>query len=107
MKKTVSVRELQGYFDRHKINSVSFYTENQQWYRTSDPCKIRMAFPIMVICENPNLICLKSGANTISFDRVKSVEIDTEATVLGTVLTLFCGDFNSDGYDITYTLIAA
>lgn len=107
MKKTVSVRELQEYIAHHKISSVLFYTENQRWYRASDPCKIRMAFPIMLIRENPNLICLKSGVHSISFDRVKSVEIDTDATVLGTVLTVFCGDFDSDGYDATYTLIAA
>lgn len=107
MKKVVSVRELQEYLANNRISSVLFYTENQRWYRASDPCKIRMAFPIMLIRENPNLICLKSGSHTISFDRVKSVEIDTETTVLGTVLTLFCGDFGSDGYDFTYTLIAA
>lgn len=107
MKKIVSVRELQEYVVHHKINSVSFYTENQRWYRASDPCKIRMAFPIMLIRENPNLICLKSGMHSISFDRVKSIEIDTDATILGTVLTVFCGDFDSEGYETTYTLIAA
>lgn len=107
MKKVVSVRELQEYLANNRISSVLFYTENQRWYRASDPCKIRMTFPIMLIRENPNLICLKSGSHTISFDRVKSVEIDTETTVLGAVLTLFCGDFGSDGYDFTYTLIAA
>lgn len=107
MKKVVSIRELQEYFTVNHVHSVLFYTENQRWYRASDPCKIRMAFPIMLIRENPNLICLKSGVHTISFDQVKSVEIDTEATVLGTVLTLFCGSFDSEGYDCTYTLIAA
>lgn len=107
MKKTVSVRELQEYLAKTRIHSVLFCTENQRWYRASDPCKVRMSFPIMLIGENPNLICLKSGMHSISFDRVKSVEIDTETTVLGTILTLFCGDFGSDGYDTTYILIAA
>lgn len=107
MKKTVSVRELKEYYDLNKPHYVLFQTENQDWYKTSEPCKLRMSFPIMLICENPNLICLKSGANTLSIDRVKCVEIDTSATVLGTVLKVFCGDFNSDGYDITYTLISA
>lgn len=107
MKKIVTLRGLQDYLASNHVNTVLFYTENQRWYRASDPCKIRMAFPIMLICENPNLICLKSGQHSISFDRVKSVEIDTDATVLGTVLTIFCGDFGSDGYDSTYTLIAA
>ena len=62
---------------------------------------------VMLIFENPNLICLKSGQNTVMFNRVKFAEIDTDATVLGTLITVFCGDFNSDGYDISYTLIAA
>ena len=107
MKKTVSVKELQEYVACHKISYVLFYTENQRWYRASDPCKVRMAFPIMLIRENPNLICVKSGKHSISFDRVKSVEIDTDATVLGTVLTVFFFFFDSEGYDTTYTLIAA
>ena len=107
MKKIVSVKELKEYCENHKPQQVSFYTENQSWSRASDPCKIKMSFPIMLICENPNLICLKSGANTLSFDRVKFVEIDTESTVLGTLITVFCGEFGKSGYDITYTLIAA
>lgn len=106
MKKIVNIRGLREYIAHNQVNSVQFYTENQQWYRTSDPCKIRMVFKVMLIYENPNLICLKSGQNTVSFDSVKSVEIDTETTVLGTILTLFCGDFNSEGYEATYKLIA-
>ncbi len=107
MKKIVNLRGLQHYLATNRINCVLFHTENQRWYRASDPCKVRMSFPIMLIRENPNLICLKSGQNTMSFDRIKSVEIDTEATILGTILTLFCGDFGSEGYDVTYTLIVA
>lgn len=107
MKKTVSVRELKEYCERNKPRSIQFYTENQSWYKTSAPCKIKITFPIMLICENPNLICLKSGSNTLSLDMVKFAEIDTESTVLGTLLTVFCGEFGKPGYDITYTLIAA
>ena len=107
MKKTVSVKELQEYVACHKISYVLFYTENQRWYRASDPCKVRMAFPIMLIRENPNLICLKSGTSTICFDRVCSVEIDTETTVLGTILTVYCGCSGAEEPEITYKLIAA
>lgn len=107
MKKTVSVRELKEYCSVNKPHYVLFQTENQDWYTAADPCKIRMSFPIMLINENPNLIYLKSGINTLSIDRVKFVEIDTGATVLGTVFKVFCGDFGSDSYDTTYTLIAA
>lgn len=105
MKKTVSIKELREYYECNKPQSVQFYTENQKWYRVSDPCKVRMSFPIMLIYENPNLICLRSGADTLSFDRVKFAEIDTEATVLGTLVTLFCGGLGKSEHDIAYTLI--
>lgn len=106
MKKIVSVRELIEYCEYNKPQCIQFYTENQKWYKASDPCKIKMTFPTMLICENPNLICLKAEANILSFDRVKFIEIDTESTVLGTLITVFCGKFDKPGYDITYTLIA-
>ena len=59
------------------------------------------------LTENPNLICLKSSGNTLSFDRVKSIEVDTDASILGTVITIFCGDFNTAEHDITYKLVVA
>ena len=107
MKKRVSVRELKEYCSRNKPQQVLFCTENQEWYRVADPCKIRLSFPIMLICENPNIVCLKSGNNTFSIDRVKEVRIDTESSVLGTVITVFCGNTDADGYEIAYTLVAA
>ena len=94
MKKIVSVKELKEYCENHKPQQISFYTENQSWYCVSDPCKFKLSFPVMLICENPNMICLKSGANTLCFDRVRCVEIDTEMTVIGTVFTVFCGGRN-------------
>lgn len=107
MKKKVSVGELKKYCEQHKPQRIQFMTENQDWYRTADPCKMEISFPIMLIYENPNLICLKDSRNTLSFDRIKSVEIDTDSSLLGVILTIFCGDFNSDGYDVAYKLVVA
>ena len=107
IKKKITVGELKSYYASKKLSTVRFSTENQKWYRVSDPCKVNLSFSAMLITENPNLICLKSGVNTICFDRVKFVEIDTESSVLGTIITLFCGDFGSNDYDITYRLVAA
>lgn len=107
MKKIMSVRELKKYCEDSKPHKIIFCTENQSWYSTAEPCKIKMSFPIMLIFENPNLICLMSGSNTLSLDRVKYAEINTGTSVLGDVVTVFCGDFNSDKCDITYTLVVA
>lgn len=107
MKKRVSVKELKEYCERNKPKQVTYYSENQDWYCVSDPCKLRMHFPIMLICENPSLICLKSGTSTICFDRIKCVEIDTETTVLGTILTIYCGNSEEEEPEIVYKVIAA
>jgi len=104
MKKTMSVRELKDYCDRNKPRKVLFSSENQPWYKVSDPCKMQFSFSIMLIYENPNLVCLKSDTNTLSFDRVRFVEMNTELTVLGTALTLFCGECSCER---SYTLIVA
>lgn len=107
MKKIINIKEFKDYYDENKPHLIIYQSENQKWYRVSDPCKIKMSFPNMLICENPNLICLKSGTNTVSFDRVKCVEIDTESTVLGTLITVFCGEFGTNNHDRTYTLISS
>lgn len=108
MKKRVSVRELMDYYARNKPKEISFATENQPWYKVSDPCKVRCTFPVMMICENPNLVCLKSGRNTICFDRVELAEVDTDATVLGTVVKLFCGSQSeSNDAEASYILVVA
>lgn len=107
MKKHVSIRELKEYCEKNRPSEVTYYSENQDSYRLTDPCKFRMHFQTMVVCENPNLICLKSRTGTICFDRVRSVEIDTETTVLGTILTVYCGRAGKRGTEVTYKLIAA
>lgn len=108
MKKRVTIREMKDYFSENKPREISFVSENQPWYKVSDPCKIRCTFPTILISENPNLVCLKSGCDTICFDRVKYAEVDTEFTVLGTILRLFCGDAAGEsGSGASYILVVA
>lgn len=64
-----------------------------------------MEFPIMLICENPNLICLKSETNTMCIDRIKFAEINSDTSALGTVLTVSCGNMKASEPEKTYTLI--
>lgn len=108
MKKKLTISELKDYYARNQPREISFWTENQPWYHVSDPCKFRCTFPIMMIYENPNLVCLKSGSNTLAFDSVRFAEIDTETTALGVVLTLFCKNASSlTEEDTSYILIVA
>ncbi len=105
MKKNMTFGELKEYFRKNPPRKITYYTENQDWYRVEDPCKIQMTFPSLLVSENPNLICLKSGNGTLLFDRVKTAEVDTTATVLGTVVTLYCSDSDTGQRGISFKLI--
>ena len=102
----MSVRETESLLYR-PCSLTRFFsdTENQRWYQTSDPCKVQMHFKIMLISETPNLVYLKSDVGSICFDRVRFVEVDTDITVLGTVLYLYCGGKSAASPETTYTLI--
>lgn len=99
MIKQVTIGELKEFCNEHKPKKISFLTENQEWFDIADPCKLTFSFPLMLLHENPNIVFLKSGNNSLSLDRVRYAVIDTKATLLGTLVTVFCGD------DRKYTLV--
>ena len=106
MRKKITITELREYCESNKPNKIIFHAENQSWFREESTLRFRTAFPKITVSNKPRFVCLQSGSDMIYFERVKNVEIDTEATVLGTIITLVCGDFGASEFDTTYTLIA-
>lgn len=106
MIKTMSVSEFKDYCNNKKLRYILYTTENQSWYSVADPCNVELSFTTMLIVENPNVICLKFGGNTLCINRVKTINVDTESSVLGTIFTVFCGDMKTIEFDNTYTLVA-
>lgn len=105
MKKKVSVHELKKYCEAHRPRKISFNSENQSWFCASDPCKVDLTFQNMQVFDNPNMVCLKSGANTLYFDRVHHAEIETDGH-FWTVFTIFCGERGKQTPEVTYKLLA-
>lgn len=105
MKKTLTVSDFKKYCEKEQFTRIIYHSENQGWYQCADPCKVKMAFPAMEIYENPNILCLKSGKNVLYLDRIQCVKVDTESSVLGTIVTVLCGDFGAKHYDWAYTLV--
>ena len=101
MKVRLSVKELRNYFERRNQFTVIFTSENQEWYWVADPLKIRMVFSKVKVLENPNIVYLIDGNNSIGLTQVSHAEIDNCCCVLGDVLriTCKCGD--------TYTLVVS
>lgn len=97
----MTVREFKEYIDgKPHIEKVIFWSENQDDYDIMNPCILRMSFPVITVWENPNLICLKDGENAIAFCGVTEIQMDSESSVLGDIVTVICGDG-----EYTYTLV--
>ncbi len=101
MKVRLPVKELRNYFERRNQFTVIFNSENQEWYWVADPLKIRMVFSKVKVLENPNIVYLIDGNNSIGLTQVSHAEIDNCCCVLGDVLRIICkcGD--------TYTLVVS
>jgi hypothetical protein len=106
MKATVSIRELREYYQKNHIDQISFCTTAQGWHRVSDSCRINISFPNMLVYEQPAMICLKSGKDTLCIDHIRSVEIDTESMESAIILNVCCGSEVAGGGEIQYTLFA-
>ena len=72
---------------------------------SSSMCSLRLHFQVVLIYENPNQIFLKSAKNCVCFNEVMFAEIDTDLTVLGTVVTLHCGKPTSKSHGEVYTIV--
>lgn len=107
MRKIMSIRELERYYKRRSPRQILYCTDNQTWGGVSNPMKAVLTFTSMVMACNPNMICLKSGENTVWFERVKNVVVDPDRSPLGTVLDIVCGDSAGNENDIHYTLITS
>lgn len=103
MKKKLSVHELKVFCEENPPSQITYYTENQNM--AYGPCKLRLHFQNVLINENPNLIYLRSGESSVCFTQVRWVEIDTESSVLGAILQLYCGRPRAPRSTAVYTLL--
>ena len=100
MRKSMSVSELKRYYEGRNVRRILFCSENQSCDNVENPMKVNIAFTSMLVACNPNVICLKSGDNTLHFEKVKCIYLDADRSPLGTVLDIVCGDSNTRENDI-------
>lgn len=105
MRMIMSIGELKRYYECRSCKRIIFCSENQEWGKVENPMKVNMSFTSMLMACNPNVICLKSGDNTVHFEKVKCVYLDADMSPLGTIIDVVCGDNNTQENDIKYTLI--
>lgn len=105
MKEKMSVGELRRYFQDHCPNEVFYCTDNQIWDTIDNTVRARLSFTSIVMMCHPNVICLKNGNNTICFEQVKHIYVDTEKSMMGTVLDIVCGCKYAVDIERRYTVI--
>lgn len=88
----------------NSYKEIIFSSENQQDEVGSTICA-DFAFTKMTISYNPNVVFLADGDNSLKFKKVKYVLVREEPCILGSVLTLVCGDSESQLNDIGYTIV--
>ena len=106
MRRVMSVGELKRYYEGRSVRRILFCTENQSWDKVEHTAKVKLTFTIMLIAFNPNAICLKNKDDFLRLDRVKSIKMSDEKSMLGAVFTIICGDLGNNSNDVAYTIIA-
>lgn len=101
------LNDFKEFMRRRKPTTLSFLTENQDDFDVADPCVLQLSFSNMLIHENPNVIYLTGGASSMRLDRVKSVEVNEQATPIGVLIRVHCKNPNIRSGESVYTIIAS
>lgn len=102
----LSIQEFKKVCDALSPTQFIFSSENQSWHQVEHTIRAKLTFTIMMIAFNPNTICLKNHTDSLCLNRVKSIKINDEKSMLGTIFTVICGDSGSNSKDVAYTIIA-
>lgn len=104
--KKLSLPEFRDYCGAHHFNRIIYSSVNQTQRSIDATTSANFVFNRMIMTFNPNIIHLKSGENSLSLNKVKSIRLSDEESLLGKVFTVICGDSISKNNDKEYTLIA-
>lgn len=106
MQKKVNIGELRAYCEETAPQKIAFYTENQRSPVTTSTLVIHSSYSKIQVFDRRALVCLSADGNMVCFQCVKYATIDTDASLLGTLITLRCG-YGMPEEDVLYTLIVA
>lgn len=90
MKALLRLTELKRYYEEKKPSKIIYCTENQEPDGKEGFQNIGIAFHAMTVSESPNLIILKTRDGYISFSCTCYAELETDASVLGDKVTIYC-----------------
>lgn len=106
MKTRLSLGEFRSYLSGRRLSKISYLSEDQPFQ--SGPCRFYLSFSSVAVSEQPNLVVLKRpDGDMLWFSHVRSVEVDEDSSVLGTVFRVLCDSPEDAAKKRPYILIAS
>ena len=106
MKARLSLGEFRSYLSGHRLSKIVYLSEDQPFQ--SGPCRFRLSFSTIAVSEQPNLVVLKRpDGDELWLSHVRSVEVDEDSSILGTVFRILCEYPDSSAKKRPYILLAS
>lgn len=103
--KKLLLSEFKDYCVENNFKKFIFLSDNQIKHNTDVYMHISFEFDVLKITFNPNIIYMQSGNNTMRLNKVKLIRVSEEPSLLGTVVTVVCGDSSNKNNDREYVLV--
>lgn len=103
--KKLSLPEFKEYYLSRNFKKTIFSFDNQIQPNVNSFISLSFEFDIITFTFNPNVIYMKSTNNTMKLNRVKAIKVSDEPSLLGTIITVICGDSSDKNSDKEYILI--
>lgn len=98
------VSEVKEYFNKNKPSKIIFMSENQDDPDFADPIVLSLTFSSIIIGQNPNVVYMTDGNNSLRINMVSGFNIREDPTAIGAEVDIVC---RCNGKERTYTLLVA
>lgn len=98
------VSEFKEYLNEHKPNKIIFMSEGQSEYDIADPLVLSLTFSSILVGQNPNVIYMTDGANSLRINMIKGFRLRKSASSPCTEVDVLC---RSREGERVYTLLVS
>lgn len=98
------IAEFKKFLSEKQPRKIIFMSENQDDFDVADPFVLSVAFSSIFVGENPNVVYITDGANSVRLNMVKRIKVQSESSVIGTEVKVSCLGREREK---TYTLLVS
>ena len=98
------VSEFKEYLKEYKPNKIIFMSERQNEYDIADPLVLSLTFSSILVGQNPNVIYMTDGINSLRLNMIKGLRLRKSASSPCAEVDVLC---RSREGDKMYTLLVS